>query len=348
MMLKNRAHLNHKAAMLSRRRTGRSVSPPGGRDAYDLVAGATVSGAVSGATPVARLRRPVLEAAVCSFRQELNRVARDEVLEAEVDALSAAVEALSRSNDPADRVTVPVDHAGLAKLVLRVNALLAAAADRTAARAEACAAQARATLGRKVAHDIRSPLSALEVACTYLTALPAPHRALITDAVRRIESVVGRLGDLPSSDGLAAVPPSLSLIPGSRVVVLDDDAFMAQVWRERFASANHLRGISLHVFQRSGDFAAYVAEHRHEVSLCLLDFELEGEAETGPDVAARLGLASRSVVITSRDTEREVQHRCAALGLRLLPKGCIATLDLRVADSLTPAGSGGAPGPGDG
>ncbi|HET6345198.1 MAG TPA: hypothetical protein VFH51_09700, partial [Myxococcota bacterium] len=198
-------------------------------------------------------------------------------------------------------------------------------------------------VGRQVAHDVRSPLSALEVACTYLTALPEGHRALITDAVHRIEAVVGRLSNLPSSAGPTGAPPQLALTPGSRVLVLDDDAFMAHVWRERLAAACDAHGISLQVFQRSADFAAHAATHRSEIGLCLLDFELEGEVETGPDVAARLGLVHRSVVISSRDTDPDVKRRCAALGLRLLPKARIATLDIRVIH----ADSGAAPAPGD-
>lgn len=52
-------------------------------------------------------------------------------------------------------------------------------------------------LASQVAHDIRSPLSALSLVCDSLTSIPAEHRLLIQSAVTRIQDIANNL--LPAS-----------------------------------------------------------------------------------------------------------------------------------------------------
>jgi hypothetical protein len=54
--------------------------------------------------------------------------------------------------------------------------------------------------------------------------------------------------------------------------------------------------------------------------LFLFDYDFRGEFETGLDAIDRLGLASESVLVTSRFEDPTIQERCRRLGLKMIPK----------------------------
>jgi hypothetical protein len=51
-----------------------------------------------------------------------------------------------------------------------------------------------------------------------------------------------------------------------------------------------------------------------------LDYEILGDPKTGLDVIELLGIATQSVLVTSRYEEENVLSRCQKLGVKLLPK----------------------------
>ncbi len=130
--------------------------------------------------------------------------------------------------------------------------------------------------------------------------------------------------------------PKLELKAGTHVAILDDDVSIHQIWRGRFEMANaRARGVVLQHFSAAAELANFAASMRTEPMLCLVDYELLGEDRSGLDVIASLGIAGRSILVTSRFEEPEVRARCARLGMRLIPKGMAALVPIAVA-SLTP------------
>jgi hypothetical protein len=60
------------------------------------------------------------------------------------------------------------------------------------------------------------------------------------------------------------------------------------------------------------------------------------EKETGLDLIERLGIASRSVLVTSRYEDPRIRARCERLGLGILPKGLAALVPVEVLRRKSP------------
>lgn len=77
-------------------------------------------------------------------------------------------------------------------------------------------------------------------------------------------------------------------------------------------------------------------EHYEGVScLCLFDYELIGQSETGLDLITSLHLESCSVLVTGRHDDHELVHECLEKKVRLLPKTLIDVLPLKWVNELS-------------
>jgi signal transduction histidine kinase len=120
--------------------------------------------------------------------------------------------------------------------------------------------------------------------------------------------------------------PELTVKPGTRVVVLDDDPSIHQIWQGRFpfpvihfSSADELR-------------FWWDQERDHPTpSLFLIDYELIGSTVHGIEIIEELGIQSSSVLVTSRFEEVPVRDACRRLGVRLIPKGMAGFVPVRIA-----------------
>lgn len=129
--------------------------------------------------------------------------------------------------------------------------------------------------------------------------------------------------------------PALPITKGETVGVLDDDPSIHHLWKNRLSGT-----VSISHFQTGKDLERAV---RSGIAFgrLLIDYELIGEKETGIDLIRRLGIAHRSVLVTSRFEDDTVRSACGALGIKLLPKGLasqvpICFVDQASIDSSTP------------
>lgn len=129
---------------------------------------------------------------------------------------------------------------------------------------------------------------------------------------------------LPKAEAPGYFAGEIKLIPGHPVVVLDDDPGIHELWRGRFESAR-LKDHNIEVFNFSepAGLRAWVRDNPEKpaTSVCLFDYELAGHAETGLSLSKELGLCKRTILITSRAEERRIIDACAALKVRIIPKG---------------------------
>jgi hypothetical protein len=123
--------------------------------------------------------------------------------------------------------------------------------------------------------------------------------------------------------------PELELRGGQPVVVLDDDASTHQIWESR------LGGVELLRFSTGRDLARWAEANPalKAEALYLCDYELLGEKENGLDVIERLGIAPRSVLVTSRFAETQVRERSERLGIRLIPKSIAGYVPIRLREA---------------
>lgn len=148
-----------------------------------------------------------------------------------------------------------------------------------------------------------------------------------------IQSEIGRgttvLISLPR-----ATPPEwflkkISVREGDRIVILDDDESIHQIWRGRFETPVFLNlNVKLSHFSSSQELIQWhrqgygtMASTNSTRTLYLMDYELLGDSRTGLDVIEELGICSESILITSRHEEISIRDRCSRLRIPLIPKG---------------------------
>lgn len=126
------------------------------------------------------------------------------------------------------------------------------------------------------------------------------------------------------------IPTPMSIVTNLKIssrgpiVILDDDPAIHSAWDER------LRGLPLeiHHARNAEEFSAIVG-HQKTPFLCLVDYELGTNAETGLQLIENLSIGSQSVLVTGRFAEPLVLGECQRLGVPLLPKSLIPYIDIQ-------------------
>ena len=68
--------------------------------------------------------------------------------------------------------------------------------------------------------------------------------------------------------------------------------------------------------------------HIQSHTIYLFDYEILGAAKTGLDVLEELHITQNAILVTSHFEEEPIRTRCAALGVKLLPKNLAAFVPL--------------------
>ncbi len=128
----------------------------------------------------------------------------------------------------------------------------------------------------------------------------------------------------------APVPSSfvsvLELVPGRPVIVLDDDMGIHNLWQKKFEpmGLNEHKIEEIYFSEPSGLRAWMKAEPaKAKTALCLFDYELSGNTETGLSLAEELGLCPRTILVTGRSEEKQIMEACARLKVRSIPKSLL-------------------------
>ena len=118
--------------------------------------------------------------------------------------------------------------------------------------------------------------------------------------------------------------PKLNIVRDSRIAVLDDDASIHHLWTSRLGATGKQEHFS------SGAELRQALSKGAKFDLLLVDYELIGENISGLDLILELGLAAKSVLVTSRFEDVRVRSACEAAGLKLLPKGLASQVPLNL------------------
>ena len=100
-----------------------------------------------------------------------------------------------------------------------------------------------------------------------------------------------------------------------RIIILDDDESIHQVWKKRFQNT----GIELEHFYKAFNLLN-VYKEISEDTIFLSDFELLGEEINGVDCINKLHAVQRSILVTARADEPQIIRLCEQHGIKLLPK----------------------------
>lgn len=124
----------------------------------------------------------------------------------------------------------------------------------------------------------------------------------------------------------------LSLVLGQSIIICDDDSSIHNLWTERFSEVNYqINHIQLFHFSSSESLTAWVKKGLiFDKILFLIDYELLNSPKTGLDLIEELGIASNSILVTSRFEEFQIQERCKKLGVHLIPKGLASLVPIKI------------------
>lgn len=124
----------------------------------------------------------------------------------------------------------------------------------------------------------------------------------------------------------------LTLKAGHTLVSVDDDQSIHQIWAGRLASLGskgqeieHLKFTSLE------QFSDWYEQNANRPLQFLVDYEFLHQSGNGLELIESLQIIDRSVLVTSRFEEPQIQKRAEALGLKILPKGLAASVPLEIA-----------------
>ena len=122
---------------------------------------------------------------------------------------------------------------------------------------------------------------------------------------------------------------SINLKPETKIVVLDDDPSIHQVWKERFRPLNY----QIISFSEPESFRNYIKSLSNlDNTLILSDYELIGYSETGIDLIRELDIAENCILVTSHYDELRIIESCKGLNLRLVPKSMAGIVPISIVE----------------
>jgi PAS domain S-box-containing protein len=133
---------------------------------------------------------------------------------------------------------------------------------------------------------------------------------------------------IPKSGEPKWVLKEIKLCRGDRVVILDDDVLIHQVWKEKLEQ--YLSDITLEFFEKGKETVDFIKSFEEKDRLVLLsDNELRNQELDGLDVIQNSGISSqRSILVSGIYNRKEVQDRGDSLGVKILPKAFIESVQI--------------------
>lgn len=192
-------------------------------------------------------------------------------------------------------------------------------------------------IAAQVAHDLRSPLSALDLVLAKTADIPDDKKTLARTAISRINAVANGLLAKQAGDSFVLhgnYIERLEIKPASRVVIVDDDPCIHGVWRMRFDSSFVMKkGVQVLYFSSPDEFGNWAKSAGDEAeSLFLMDLEFKGSSLSGLDLIERFHLNGYAVLVTSRSEDSKVMGRATRLNVPVLPKERIGFIPIECWD----------------
>ena len=107
----------------------------------------------------------------------------------------------------------------------------------------------------------------------------------------------------------------------NKIVILDDDDYIHQIWDERFTKdyLSHNK-LSLYHFNTQVDFVEFLVHENIESTIFFLDYEIGKDKETGLSLVERFNLGKCTALVTSRYEDVAIREHCKKLNVKIIPK----------------------------
>jgi hypothetical protein len=132
--------------------------------------------------------------------------------------------------------------------------------------------------------------------------------------------------ELPSCPTPTWYLNELNLEGISKIVVVDDESYVAKLWQKKFA---HLREseLSLKHLGSAEEAAEFFAANKNEDCLYLVDHDLGSSSLTGLQLIQSCGI-NHAYLVTNRWDDPAIQAACSKMQIKLIPKDRIGNLPI--------------------
>lgn len=136
---------------------------------------------------------------------------------------------------------------------------------------------------------------------------------------------------IPKANSPIWFVPRINLNENSKIVILDDDLSIHQIWKNRFSQVLQ-ENPDIQVFNLSTgqELKNWAAQNKTHNVVFLIDFELLGQEQTGIDLIKELEIGELSILVTSRFEEPFIIKTCEELGIGLIPKAMSGLVPIKV------------------
>jgi len=128
--------------------------------------------------------------------------------------------------------------------------------------------------------------------------------------------------------------PEIVISEDSRIIIIDDDSSIHQVWQSRFDSFGHeaLKAQIIHLsMPRDAEDWFLKNEKLNAQTIVLCDYEFLGASLNGLALIEKLDIAQNSILVTSRYEEVLVRNHCKRLGVKIISKGMVGLVPIKFA-----------------
>jgi len=142
---------------------------------------------------------------------------------------------------------------------------------------------------------------------------------------------------LPCSPAPQWFVPKLLIYPKSRLVILDDDLSIHQIWTSRLEALKQAE-IQVFHFSTGSEIEAWSRDGFDPKikTVFLFDYELLGENTNGLELIEKLRISNQSILVTSRYDELKIRETCKRLGVKLIPKGMAGFVPIKILEPTDP------------
>lgn len=125
---------------------------------------------------------------------------------------------------------------------------------------------------------------------------------------------------------------NLNFLQGSKIIVLDDDQSIHDLWNSRFGCEISSANFRVQHFYQANELMQ-LDYNELKSSYFLCDYELIGQDKTGLDVIEKMNLSNSATLVTSRYDDKEIRRRCAELNIKILPKNYAAYVPICIIEN---------------
>jgi len=120
--------------------------------------------------------------------------------------------------------------------------------------------------------------------------------------------------------------PLLTINNIDQIVIADDDSSVHQIWKKRFSNVNTEL---IHIYSTK-ELIKWNEKNRNKQIQYLIDFQFLNEKLNGLELISHLKIEDKSVLVTSRHDDPEIQKKCILAGVKLLPKQMVQLIPIDV------------------